>query len=159
LVGDWRREHLFVLKQSRQIYETYRQQITACDREIEALLAAFTPRVDPQQTPPPPGNRPQRKTKRTAGALTFDHRNEAYKLFGVDVTRIPGIDGIAIALFSEIGRDLTLFPTAAQFKQNTPRGLPATDEVQTRAKGRHNRYGPQTRDYLLYPGDPSNRVR
>lgn len=115
LVGDWRREHLFVLKQSRQMYETYRQQIIACDREIEALLAAFTPRVDPQQTPPPPGSRPQRKTKRTAGSLTFDHRNEAYKLFGVDVTRIPGIDGIAIALFSEIGRDLTLFPTAAQF--------------------------------------------
>jgi hypothetical protein len=93
LVGDWRREHLFVLKQSRQMFESYRQQIIACDRDIESLLATFAPCVDPEQVPPRPGNRPARKTKRTAGSLTFDHRNEAYKLFGVDVTRIPGLDG------------------------------------------------------------------
>lgn len=115
LVGDWRREHLFVLKQSREMFASYRQQIIACDREIESLLATFAPRVDPEQTPPPPGNRPARKTKRTAGSLTFDHRNEAYKLFGVDVTRIPGIDGIAMALFSEVGRDLSRFSSSAQF--------------------------------------------
>lgn len=115
LVGNWRREHLFVLKQSRQMYESYRQQIIACDREIEALLTGFTPRVDPKQTPPPAGNPNRRKPKRTAGSLTFDHRNEAYKLFGVDVTRVPGIDGISMALFSEIGRDLSRFPSSAQF--------------------------------------------
>jgi len=34
-------------------------------------------------------------------------RTEAYKLYGVDVTQIPGVDGIAIPIFSEVGRDLT----------------------------------------------------
>ena len=38
-----------------------------------------------------------------------------YKLFGVDVTRIPGLDALALPLFSEIGRDLSRFPTAAYF--------------------------------------------
>jgi transposase len=113
LVGDWRREHLFVIKQSRQLYQSYREQIAACDREIADLLAELAPRADPKDLPPP--NKPVRKTKRTAGAITFDYRAEAYRLFGVDLTRIPGMEGNVLALFSEIGRDLSRFPTAAHF--------------------------------------------
>jgi len=35
LVGNWRPEHLFTLKQSRQMYGHYQEQLTACDAEIE----------------------------------------------------------------------------------------------------------------------------
>src|SRR4030095_7403347 len=35
LVGNWRREHLFTLKQSRELYRIYQQQIVACDQESE----------------------------------------------------------------------------------------------------------------------------
>ena len=49
------------------------------------------------------------------GALTFDYRTEAYKVFGVDVTRIPGLDGMVLGLLSEIGPDLSRFPTSAHF--------------------------------------------
>ena len=45
----------------------------------------------------------------------FDLRSEAYKLFGVDVTQIPGVESIALPLFSEIGRDMSRWPTAAHF--------------------------------------------
>jgi transposase len=114
LVGDWRREHLFVLRQSRQMVESYRQQVMACDREIVALLGEMPPRVDPGSSSQPLTNKPKRK-KKTLGALTFDYQTEAYKQFGVDVTRIPGVEGIALALFSEIGRDLSRFPSAAHF--------------------------------------------
>lgn len=113
LVGDWRREHLFVLAQSRRLYQSYREQIAACDREIQALLGPLPPRADPRDLPPP--SKPVRKTKRTAGAITFDYRAEAYRLFGVDLTRIPGLEGSVLALFSEVGRDLSRFPTAAHF--------------------------------------------
>ena len=113
LAGDWRREHLFVLKQSRELHKNYLQQIAACDREIESLLDAFSSRADSDGMPPP--SKPIRKTKRTAGAITFDYRSEAYRLFGVDLTRIPGMEGNVLALFSEIGRDLSRFPTAANF--------------------------------------------
>jgi transposase len=113
LKGDWRREHLFVLRQSRLFYQNYREQIAVCDREIEALLGPLPPRADPRDLPPP--DHAGRRNKRTAGALTFDYRSEAYRLFGVDLTRIPGMQGNVMALFSEIGNDLSRFPTAAHF--------------------------------------------
>jgi transposase len=47
LVGNWRKEHLFTLKQSLQLYRTYQQQTVECDQEIEKLLGEFEPRVDP----------------------------------------------------------------------------------------------------------------
>jgi len=39
--------------------------------------------------------------------LTFDLRTEAYKLYGVDVTQIPGLETSALSLFSEVGRDFS----------------------------------------------------
>jgi len=44
LVGNWRAEHLFTLKQSRQLYQTYQQQIVDCDEEIQRLTTAFAGR-------------------------------------------------------------------------------------------------------------------
>jgi transposase len=55
-------------------------------------------RVKPQQPP-----------------VEFDLRTEVYKLFGVDVTQIPGLAFLALQLFSEIGRDMSRWATAAQF--------------------------------------------
>jgi len=117
LEGDWRAEHLFTLRQSRHMYDTYRQQIEACDQEIAKRLGEFEARVDMGAKPLPKLQGPSRKrrTKRT-GDFRFDVRQEAYRLFGVDVTRIPGLDGMAIPLFSEVGRDLAVqFPTAGEF--------------------------------------------
>jgi hypothetical protein len=51
LVGNWRSEHLFTLRQSRELYRSYQQQIVACDQEIERLLGGFDPRVDPEEKP------------------------------------------------------------------------------------------------------------
>jgi hypothetical protein len=120
LVGNSRREHLFTLRQSRELYRSYQQQIVACDQEIESLLSQFTPRVDPTEKPLPPDrkrNRAAKKRRRKTGNpdTTFDLRTEAYKLFGVDVTQIPGVETIALPLFSEVGRDLSKWPTGPQF--------------------------------------------
>jgi transposase len=117
LEGDWREEHLFTLHQSRQMSTHYRNNIEACDQTISKLLGKFEPQVDIEKQPLHPNRGPSRKrrTKRT-GDFGFEVRTEAYKLYGVDVTQIPGVDGVAIPIFSEIGRDLTAqFPTARQF--------------------------------------------
>lgn len=53
LVGNWRAEHLFTLKQSRQSYQHYQEQITTCDEEIEKMVVAFVARVDPAEKPLP----------------------------------------------------------------------------------------------------------
>ena len=122
LVGNWRPEHLFTLRQSRETYRHYQEQIAACDAEIEQWVLRFPPRVDPETQP----LRPDRKAKLrqrhrrlpppgTDSQATFDTRTEAYKLFGVDVTQIPGLRLNVLRLFSEVGRDMTQWPTAAHF--------------------------------------------
>ena len=45
----------------------------------------------------------------------FDVRLESYKLFGVDVTQIPGLMTMIFRLFSEVGRDMSRWPMAAHF--------------------------------------------
>ena len=41
LVGTWQPDHLFTLKQSRDLYRTYQQHLLECDREIETVLSRF----------------------------------------------------------------------------------------------------------------------
>lgn len=48
LQGDWREELLFVLKQSRQAYTFFQEQLAALDQKIIAVLAEIP------QVPPPP---------------------------------------------------------------------------------------------------------
>ena len=123
LVGNWQAEHLFTLKQSRRLYAEYQQQLAECDVEIERLVGEFTPRVDPQVKPLPPDRKKNRnyakkrnkRAKTQPGTRTFDLRSEVYKLFGVDVTQIPGLEFLALQLFSELGRDMTRWATAACF--------------------------------------------
>jgi transposase len=121
LVGHWQAEHLFVLRQSRLLYQTYQQQIAECDQEIERLVGTFEPRVDPAQKPLPPDrkrnrNAPKKRKKRGLLENGFDLRTEAYKLFGVEVTQVPGLEMLVLPLFSEVGRDLSSrWPTAAHF--------------------------------------------
>jgi transposase len=124
LVGHWRPEHVFTLKQSCELYRTYQGQIEACDRQIERMLSEFEPRVDPDARPLPPDRKHRKKPRRAKmgppapkGTLPaeFDLRTGAYKLFGVDVTQIPGLATMVLALFTEIGRDLSKWPTAAHF--------------------------------------------
>ena len=119
LEGTWRPEHLFTLKQSRQLYQHYQEQIAACDEEIEKLLVAFQPRVDPAEKPLPPDRKKRqrgREKKKNANPKTgFDLRTESYKLFGVDLTQIPGLMSMVLTLFSEVGRDMSRWPTAGHF--------------------------------------------
>ena len=120
LVGSWRAEHLFTLKQSRQSFQHYQEQITACDEEIEKMLVAFAPRVDPAEKPLLPNRKHKQPKRRRKGKNTpmregFDLRTESYKLFGVDLTQIPGLMAMVLTLFSEVGRDMSRWPTVGQF--------------------------------------------
>ena len=123
LVGHWQPPHLFTLKQSRRLYGEYQQQIAECDAEIERLVAGFEARVDPQVKPLPPDSKKNRtyatkrkkRAQRQPPSREFDLRTEVYKLFGVDVTQIPGLEYLALQLFSEIGRDMFRWAAAAHF--------------------------------------------
>jgi transposase len=84
------------------------------------MLQGFEPRTDPAESPLPPDrklNRARRKRRKKNGHPhpEFDLRTETYKLFGVDVTQIPGLEENALQLFSEVGRDMSRWPTAGHF--------------------------------------------
>jgi hypothetical protein len=91
-----------------------------CDLAIEKMLPNFEPRVDPTERALPADqkrNRAGRRRRRKNGHPhpEFDLGTETYKLFGVDVTQIPGLEENALSLFSEVGRDMSRWPTAAHF--------------------------------------------
>src|ERR1700733_8908379 len=46
LVGDWKEEHLFSLRQARATYAHYQQMIAECDTQIALRLRGFESRVD-----------------------------------------------------------------------------------------------------------------
>jgi transposase len=116
LEGNWRAEHIWVLKQRLSLYRSYLDQINDCDKEIEKVVAAFAPQADPDQKPLPEDRKQkQRRRKKKSGSPDFDMRTQAYKLFGVDLTQIPGLMMLVFMLFSEVGRDMSRWPTAAHF--------------------------------------------
>jgi transposase len=116
LEGDWRREHLFALRQSWEMYREYVRAIEACDKEICEMLSEHEPKVDPAEKPLPPDNKKRKKRHhKRPGDFRFDVRTEAYKQLGVDVTRIPGLEGIALMLYCEVGNDMSRWPNGSQF--------------------------------------------
>lgn len=116
LEGNWRAEHILALKQRLTLYRSHRDLIDECDKEIEKLVTAFEPRVDPDEKPMPDDRKQQqRKRKKRSGSPDFNMRAEAYKLFGVDLTQIPGLMTLVFMLFSEVGRDMSRWPSAAHF--------------------------------------------
>lgn len=117
LVGNWRSEHLFTLNQSRRMFGHYQQQIAEADAEMARLVKEIEEKVDPGEKPLPPDRKKRRKRSgRNGGSESaFDLRTEMYKRFGVDVLQIPGLEHTSFSLLTEIGPDLSAFPTVAHF--------------------------------------------
>jgi transposase len=113
LVGDYRREHLFTLRQSLTAYRQHAELIAACDREIEQLLQEFSSGDGPGAEVVP-ARKLSRKPRHNE--MDFDLRGHLHRIFGVDLTAIPGIKTLtAHTLFTEVGRDLSAFRSAAAF--------------------------------------------
>lgn len=111
LMGHYRPEHLFALRQAVALYDTYQQHVAACDGEIEALLARL-------QAPTPPAKPlpKARRRVRQSNELRFDVRAALYAVTGVDLTEIHGFGPyLALKLVSECGTDLSRWPSAQHF--------------------------------------------
>jgi transposase len=106
LVGEYRREHIFTLKQSLTAYRYYQQLIADCDQEIQQRIQAFDSR---NQEPTAPANTTDTATSTES---SFNLHNHLERIFGVDLTLIPGFECLRIqTILSELGRDLSKFPT------------------------------------------------
>lgn len=114
LEGDYRAEHLFALRQAVELYDYHQQKIAECDQEILKELQSLETRAEPGSTPPP---LPKRKARSKHNLIPYDGRTELYRIMGVDLTRIDGINEATVQLIlSELGLDLcNKWPTEAQF--------------------------------------------
>jgi len=114
LVGDWKEEHLFTLRQARTLYAHYQQMVAECDTQIAAFLSAFESRVDLQAHPLPARHSSPARPQRTEPAL--DLRRELYRILGVDLTQVPGLQSLtASAFLSEVGPTVERFATPKHF--------------------------------------------
>ena len=112
LTGDYRPEHVFVLKQEFTLYEVYQTQISSIDVEIEKCLASF----QPQTLNEPPATKKKRRKKPSSNHPDFDLHKYLYRIAGVDFTRIDGLDALTVqTILSEVGLDPKRFPTVKHF--------------------------------------------
>ena len=111
LQGHWKQEHIFELTQALELYRTYQRKIEECDQEIEAQLGRFEYSSDGGT----PVDKPGRK-RHQGNAPRFDVRSHLYRMTGVDLTAIDGVEAYtALKVVSEVGMDMSRWPTAKHF--------------------------------------------
>ncbi len=115
LEDDYRTEHVFTLRQSLAGYRYYQGMIQEVDNEMESRMAKL-------QSQAAVGSALPERTKKTPyqrhhnEARTFDLRAELYRVFGVDLTDVPGISAVtAHTVLCELGNDVSQFPNASAF--------------------------------------------
>jgi transposase len=113
LEGNWREELLFVVEQGLQMRDAYEEKILACDRRIEAQLKSMEARVDVVAQPLP---QPRRVKWPRKHRPAYDLRGELYRVTGVDLTQIDGLDvGTIQTVISEVGVEMSAWKTEHHF--------------------------------------------
>jgi len=116
LVGDYRPEHLFTLRQSLTLFRQYEKQIAECEAEIQCLMKRLETKADPEERPLPLAKDSVKKCKVMPPAKALALREEAYRVLGVDLTTIPGISVLHTqVVVAELGPSLSKFRSAAAF--------------------------------------------
>lgn len=102
LVGDYRSEHIFTLKQSQTAYRYYQQLIADCDQEIQQRVETF----QGKDTDPNAGAESSNGSAPINSS--FNLRSHLERIYGTDLTAIPGFECLRIqTIFSETGSDLS----------------------------------------------------
>lgn len=128
LHGDWKEEHLFVLRQALETYRHLLRQLTECEAQVEQALAAVViPKQEEPDSPAPKNPKAkepiQSKSKRKrfhpkkkGVGLKRDFTNELTRICGADLTRILGLNVLSVLIIiSEIGLDMSRWRNAKAF--------------------------------------------
>jgi hypothetical protein len=115
LTGTWRGEHLFILKQSLEMYDFYTRQIQACDEEIERVYGLTRPDWEAGEV------KPLEQRKRSSHSKNRPHnpdgiRKHLKRISGVDLSVVDGF-GVSLAqtVIMEVGTNMSKFPSEKHF--------------------------------------------
>jgi len=126
LTGPWCEEHLLVLKQALALFDFYTTQLAECDAAVARCFSAIRPRFTPPPTAAdtaetPPVAAPTAPAKKTShshskNAPAGNVRADILRITSVDLCAVDGISAsIAQIILSEIGTDMTRWPTVKHF--------------------------------------------
>ena len=131
LQGRWQEEHLLILKQARNAYQFFEQQMAECDASIEMVLKTLpsaapspAPVVQPEGSAAAPLAAPaqaepvKKKRKRKAGgnAPKQDFLPELMRICGSDLSKVGGLNMLSILiLISELGTDMSKWRSEKAF--------------------------------------------
>lgn len=142
LRGDWADEHLFALGQAVQSWDHYQAQIVDCDHRIAAVLAGM-----PGGDAPAAGvEKPAKRTRPGVNAPQIADLRELLQHMcdGKDATTLPAhSEYTVLQLVSEVGTDLTRWPTEKHFSSwlGLAPGSAQSGKRRTAVKRRRNRAG------------------
>jgi transposase len=118
LGGNFVEEQLFALGQSMAAHDFFQTQLATCDQQIDQAMKLLATR----ELPKAEGDAKMDEAK--APKSTHRRKNQSYvnlagelaRVSGVDLTKIPGVQALtAQAIISEIGVDVSAFPTEQHF--------------------------------------------
>jgi transposase len=118
LEGYYQAEHLFALKTALATYDHYQRAIDDCDQEMAKLLDAFS-QNHPLPTPPGDWTAGLKKSKKALPCRINIKNLDQHLLTlcgGSHLARVEGLSSsILLELISEIGTDMTKWPTEKHF--------------------------------------------
>lgn len=115
LTGTWREEHLFVLKQSLEMFDFYTQQIQVCDQEIEWVYSLTRPDWEAGELKPL-SIRKRNSHSKNKPQNPESIRKHLKRISGVDLSAVDGF-GVSLAqtVIMEAGTDMCKFPNEKHF--------------------------------------------
>lgn len=115
LTGTWREEHLFILKQSLELYDFYTRQVEACDAEIDRMYGLIRVEWEMGELPPIPKKKQSTHSKNGPKNVR-EIRQHLKRIAGVDVSLVDGF-GVSLAqtVIMEVGTDMGKFPSEKHF--------------------------------------------
>jgi len=115
LEGDYRGEHLFALRQSLAGYRYYQTLIAEVDQEMARYVGDLRTTSESEAKLPPQTKKTKHRRQHHE-PTALDLRSELYRIFGVDLTDVPGISSVtAYTILCEVGTDLANFRNASAF--------------------------------------------
>lgn len=113
LTGNYRPEHVFVLKQTLELFDFYHGKLAECDSAIASHIKQLCAQVELPRSELPPK---PRRSKPSRNEPHFDIRAQLHQLTDTDLSQIHGIGPYAaLQLISEIGTDMSRWPTEKAF--------------------------------------------
>jgi transposase len=115
LTGTWREEHLFVLKQSVEMFDFYTRQVQACDEEIERVYGLTRPDWETGVVKLL-SERKRNSHSKNRPSNPEGIRKHLKRISEVDLSVVDGF-GVSLAqtVIMEVGTDMSKFPSEKHF--------------------------------------------